>query len=259
MKSKAIKLNPILSGNCIEQMKNLKPKSFQLIVTDPPYNISGKSKLDLKNNTTGGPWYKMEESWDVFKDYKDYLNFSKLWITEADKLLKDTGSMMICCSYHGLSEIMMVLKELDYKILNIIIWKKTNPMPNVTKRTLTHSTEFVVWAAKTKGWTFDYTEMKKYNDGKQLRDVWEFPLCQGPERIKNSENRAAHPNQKPIALITRLIEMATKKGDSVLDPFLGTATVAIVANNLKRKWVGIENNPEYIKIAKKRIKSKENL
>lgn len=259
MKVKKIEINSILNGNCIDQMKSLKPKSFQLVVTDPPYNISGKSKLDLKNNTTGGPWYKMEETWDIFKDYKDYLNFSRLWISEADKLLKDTGSMMICCSYHGLSEIMMVLKELNYKILNIIIWRKTNPMPNVTKRTLTHSTEFVVWAAKTKGWTFNYMYMKKYNKGKQLRDVWEFPLCQGPERIKNSENRAAHPNQKPIKLITQLIEMATEKGDSVLDPFLGTATVAIVANNLKRKWNGIENNPEYVKIAEKRIKSKENL
>lgn len=259
MKSKAIKLNSILQGDCIEKMKELKPKSFQLILTDPPYNISGKSKLDLKNNTTGGPWFKMEENWDVFKDYKEYLNFTRFWINEADKLLVDSGSMMICCSYHGLAEVMFALKELEYKILNIIIWEKTNPMPNVTKRTLTHSTEFVVWAAKSKGWIFNYKEMKQYNDDKQLRDVWEFALCQGPQRIKNESGRAAHPTQKPLEFMKRLIEMATKKGDTVLDPFIGTGTTAVAAHQLKRRWIGIESNTEYVKIAKKRIGSKENL
>ena len=259
MKSKKPKLNSVLQGDCIKKMKELTPKSFHLILTDPPYNISGKSKLDLKNNTTGGPWYKMEENWDIFKDYKEYLNFTKFWTSGADKLLKDTGSMMICCSYHGLGEILIALKELDYKILNIIIWKKTNPMPNVTKRILTHSTEYVVWAAKSKGWTFNYMDMKKYSNGKQLRDVWEFALCQGPQRIKNESGRAAHPTQKPLEFMKRLIEMASNKGDLILDPFIGVGTTAVAANQLKRKWVGIENNPEYVKIAKKRIKSKENL
>lgn len=201
----------------------------------------------------------MEENWDIFKDYKEYLNFTRFWINEADKLLVDSGSMMIYCSYHGLAEVMLALKELEYKILNIIIWKKTNPMPNVTKRTLTHSTEFVVWAAKSKGWTFNYMDMKKYNDDKQLRDVWEFTLCQGPQRIKNESGRAAHPTQKPLEFMKRLVEMATNKGDSILDPFLGAGTTAVAANQLKRKWIGIESNPEYVKIAKNRIATKENL
>ncbi len=259
MKTKKIKLNSILPGDCFEKMKELSPKSFQLILTDPPYNISGKSKLDLKNNTTGGPWYKMEENWDIFKDYKEYLDFTRFWTRESDKLLVDSGSMMICCSYHGLGEILIALKELDYKILNIIVWRKLNPMPNITKRTLTHSTEYVVWAAKSKGWTFNYYEMKVYNDGKQLRDVWEFPLCQGLQRIKNESGRAAHPTQKPLELISRLIEMATDENDLVLDPFIGVGTTAVAANNLKRKWIGIESNAEYVKIANKRIESKENL
>ncbi len=254
-----MKINEIISGDCIKKMRELKPKSFQLILTDPPYNISGKSKLDLKNNTTGGAWYKMEENWDIFKDYKEYLNFSRFWINEADKLLADSGSMMICCSYHGLAEVMLVLKELEYKILNIIIWRKTNPMPNVTKRTLTHSTEFVVWAAKSKGWIFNYMNMKKYNDDKQLRDVWEFALCQGPQRIKGKDGRAAHPTQKPLEFMRRLIEMATNEKDLILDPFIGAGTTAVAANQLKRKWIGIESNPKYVKIANKRISSKENL
>lgn len=255
MKSKEIKLNSILHGDCIEKMKELTPKSFQLIITDPPYNISGKSKLDLPNNTTGGPWYKMEETWDIFKDYKDYLNFTRFWTREADRLLADKGSILICCSYHGLGEILIALKELDYKILNIIIWKKKNPMPNITKRILTHSTEYIVWAAKSKGWTFNYKDMKKYSNGKQLQDVWEFPLCQGVERIKNKSGRAAHPNQKPIALISRLIEMASNEKDMILDPFVGVGTVPICAYTLNRNWIGIENNSEYVKITNKRIKN----
>ena len=248
-----MKINQIAQGNCIKVMKELKASSVNLVLADPPYNVSGKSKLALAKNTTGGPWYKMDENWDIFKDFREYQKFSKDWITEADRVLVDSGSMMICCSYHGLGEILISLKELGYKILNIIIWKKTNPMPNVTKRTLTHSTEYVVWAAKSKGWTFNYKEMKKYANDKQLRDVWEFALCQGPERIKNKSGRAAHPTQKPLELTRRLIEMSTKKGDVVLDPFIGSGTTAVAANELKRKWYGIESNSDYVKIAKKRI------
>ena len=248
-----MKINQIAQGNCIKVMKELKASSVNLVLADPPYNVSGKSKLALAKNTTGGPWYKMDENWDIFKDFREFQKFSKDWITEADRVLVDSGSMMICCTYHGLGEILISLKELDYKILNVIIWKKTNPMPNVTKRTLTHSTEYVVWAAKSKGWTFNYMYMKKYANNKQLRDVWEFPLCQGPERIKGKSGRAAHPTQKPLELTRRLIEMASIKGDVVLDPFIGTGTTAVAAKELKRKWYGIETNPEYVKIAKKRI------
>ena len=251
-----MKINQITKGNCIDLMKKIDSKSVELVLTDPPYNISGKSKLDLKNNTTGGPYYKMEETWDIFKDYKEYLDFTRSWTAEADKVLSDKGSMAICCSYHALGEILIALKELDYKILNIITWRKTNPMPNITKRTLTHSTEFVIWAVKSKGWTFNYDDMKKYADGKQLRDVWEFPLCQGKERIKNESGRAAHPNQKPMALISRIVEMASKQGDLVLDPFIGVGTTAVAAKLLKRNWIGIENNSKYIKIARARIRKK---
>ena len=251
-----MKSNQIIKGNCIDVMKKIKPKSVDLVLTDPPYNISGKSKLDLKNNTTGGPYYKMEETWDIFKDYKEYLDFTPSWVAEADRVLSDKGSMAICCSYHALGEILIALKELDYKILNIITWRKTNPMPNITKRTLTHSTEFVIWAAKSKGWKFNYDDMKKYSDGKQLRDVWEFPLCQGKERIKNDTGRAAHPNQKPMALISRIVEMASEKGDLILDPILGAGTTAVASKELKRKWIGIESNSDYIKISKTRMGKK---
>jgi len=251
--AQSMKLGDIIDGNCIEVMKEFPSNSINLVLTDPPYNVSGKSSLDLPNNTTGGPWYKMDESWDVFKNFKDYLMFTKEWIKQADRTLVTNGSMIICCSYHGLGEILIALKELDYKIINIIVWRKKNPMPNVTKRTLTHSTEYAVWAAKSTGWIFNYMDMKKFANGKQLRDVWEFPLCQGHERIKNKTKRAAHPTQKPLEFFKRFVEMASNEGDVILDPFIGTGTTAVAAESYKRKWVGIENKKEYIKIAKKRI------
>ena len=149
---------------------------------------------------------------------------------------------------------MITLKELNYKPLNIITWRKTNPMPNITKRMLTYSTEFIVWFSKSKKWTFNYQKMKKYNFGKQLRDVWDFPSCQGEERIKGGDGRAAHPTQKPLKLFERLIEMTTNEGDIVLDPFMGSGTTAVACEKIKRKWIGFENNKYYIEISDKRLK-----
>jgi len=126
-------------------------------------------------------------------------------------------------------------------------------MPSITKRTLTHSTEFIAWFAKGSGWTFNYKNMKKYADGKQLRDVWNLPLCQGKERLKGENGRAAHPTQKPLELFTRLIEMASQEGDIVLDPFIGSGTTAIASELLNRKWLGIDNKKEYIKLANERL------
>jgi site-specific DNA-methyltransferase (adenine-specific)/modification methylase len=153
---------------------------------------------------------------------------------------------------HNIAEIILCLKELNYKELNIITWKKTNPMPNITKRMLTHSTEFIVWFAKDTGWTFNYDIMKKYNNKKQLKDVWEFALCQGQERLKKN-NRAAHPTQKPLKLFDRLIEMTTKENDIVLDPFIGSGTTAISCINYGRNYIGIENNKEYYDLAIMRL------
>ena len=126
-------------------------------------------------------------------------------------------------------------------------------MPSITKRTLTHSTEFIAWFAKGKGWKFNYNNMKKYNQGKQLRDVWEFAVCQGSERMRGKDGRAAHPTQKPLELFKRLIEMTTDEGDLVVDPFMGTGTTAVAALLLNRNWIGIESNKEYIDLARKRV------
>ena len=249
-------LNKNHLGDCIEIMNKIPNEKINLILTDPPYNASNGG-ISLPKNKTGGAYYKVNEEWDKFKDDKSYLDFTREWIAAADKLLIPGGSFMVCCSLHNIAEIIQSLKELNYKFLNIIIWKKSNPMPNITKRMLTHSTEFIVWFAKGKGWTFNYEEMKKYNLGKQLKDVWEFPLCQGKERIKGKDGRAAHPTQKPLLLFNRLIEMSTKEGEIILDPFIGSGTTGISAKTNNRNFIGIEKDKDYFKLANKRIKESE--
>ena len=247
-------INKNHEGNCIKIMSKLPYGSVDLILTDPPYNAS-KGGVNLPDNKTGGAYYKVNEEWDK---HSDYLGFTKEWIKVADYLLSENGTILICCSHHNIGEVIIVLKELKYKPLNIITWRKPNAMPNITKRMLTHSTEFIVWFAKGKNWVFNYDKIKKYNYGKQLRDVWDFSSCQGPERIKLENGRSAHPTQKPLKLFKRLIEMASKENQIILDPFIGSGTTAIASEELGRKWIGIDNNLEYIKIANERIEKYRN-
>jgi len=252
MEKRDIGLNNLYIGDCLEVMSKIPSGKIHLILTDPPYNASNGG-VNLPDNKTGGPYYKVNEEWDKFGKYSDYFDFTRKWVKEADRVLSPNGAIMVCCSFHNIGEVVMALKELNYKFLNLITWRKTNPMPSITKRMLTYSTEFVVWFAKGKQWTFNYDKMKKYNYGKQLRDVWPFPSCQGPERLKGENGRAAHPTQKPLKFFRRLIEMASKEEDIVLDPFIGVGTTAVACNQLNRKWIGIDNNETYIELAKKRV------
>ena len=247
-----LELNKNHEGDCVEIMSKFPAGSVDLILTDPPYNAS-KGGVNLPDNKTGGAYYKVNEEWDKFDKYSDYLDFTKKWIKASDRVLSENGAIMVCCSHHNIGEVIIVLKELNYKPLNIITWRKPNAMPNITKRMLTHSTEFIVWFAKGKNWVFNYDKMKKYNSGKQLRDVWDFPSCQGPERIKGGDGRSAHPTQKPLKLFKRLIEMASKESQTILDPFIGSGTTAVVCEELKRNWIGIDNSQEYIQLADNRI------
>lgn len=250
-------INKNYEGDCIKIMSNLPQEKVHLVLTDPPYNASNGG-VNLPDNKTGGAYYKVNENWDKFS-YKDYMDFTKKWINEADKILAPNGSIMVCGSLHNIGEVIVTLKEKGYKFINLITWRKTNPMPSITKRTLTHSTEFIAWFAKGKGWKFNYKDMKRYNQGKQLRDVWEFAVCQGSERIKGENGRSAHPTQKPLELFKRLIEMATDEEDIIIDPFMGSGTTALAAIQLNRNWIGIDNNKEYIDLANKRInKHKKN-
>ena len=255
-----MKKNIIYQGDCIKTLnEKIDEKSIDLIFADPPYNLSGNG-LKWKGNKTGGDWYMVNEAWDKMTA-PEYMQFTRKWVGACVKALKDTGSIYIACSYHNIGEVMIVLKQLDFKINNIITWYKINAMPNMTRRVFTHSTEFVIWAVKGKGWTFNYKKIKEINpekqkDGslKQMRDFWELPLVQGKERLRGENGKALHPTQKPEEMLKRIILASSNKGDVVLDPFLGSGTTTCVAQKYNRNWIGIEQDKEYIKIAKKRMR-----
>lgn len=252
--------NIIYHGDCVKILKDkIDEESVDLIFADPPYNLSGNG-LKWKGNKTGGDWYMVDEEWDKMSA-PEYLQFTRKWIGGSHRVLKNTGSIYISCSYHNIAEVMIVLKQLDFKINNVITWYKTNAMPNMTRRVFTHSTEFVVWAVKGKKWIFNYDELKKINpetqkDGslKQMRDFWSLPLVQGKERIHGKDGRAVHPTQKPEEMLKRIIVASSDKGDTVLDPFLGSGTTAVVAKKLGRHWIGVEKDEKYFKVAENRMK-----
>jgi len=257
-----MKINNVYLGDCIEIMeKDIDKSSIDLIYADPPYNLSGKA-LSLINNKTGGPFYKMNEEWDTWK-YEDYFSFTEKWISKSWNALKPTGSLYISCTYHNIAEIVFIAKKIGFKLNNIITWYKTNAMPNITKRTFTHGTEYVCWFVKGKNWKFNYEKLKEINphrrkDGKpkQMRDFIDFlelPIVQGKERIKGRNGRAIHPTQKPEKLLELIIIASSDENDLILDPFFGTGTTGVVASRLKRKWIGIEMNEEYLKVANKRL------
>jgi site-specific DNA-methyltransferase (adenine-specific)/modification methylase len=255
-----MKKNIIYNGDCIETLnEKIEANSIDLIFADPPYNLSGNG-LKWEGNKTGGDWFMVNEKWDKMTP-TEYMQFTRKWIAGCHKTLKENGSIYIACSYHNIGEVIIILKQLDYKINNIITWYKTNAMPNMTKRVFTHSTEFVVWAVKGSGWIFNYEKTKEINpekqkDGKlkQMRDLWKMPLVQGKERLKGKGKKAIHPTQKPEEMLKRIILASSNKGDIVLDPFLGSGTTAFVAQQYGRNWIGIEKEKKYIEVAKKRLK-----
>ena len=247
-----MKTNYIYCGDCISILNSkINPASVNLVFADPPYNLSGNG-LKWEGNKTGGDWYMVNEAWDKMSD-KDYLMFTRQWLSGCHRVLTNNGSIYISCTYHNIAEVMLILKQLGFKINNVITWQKTNAMPNMTKRVFTHSTEFVIWAVKGKKWVFNYEAIKDINperqkDGnkKQMRDVWPLPLVQGKERIRYTNKRAIHPTQKPEEMLKRIIIASSLEGDLVLDPFMGSGTTAFVAKSLKRKWIGIEKEKKYI-------------
>lgn len=255
-----MKINNIYNKDCIKVMnEDIEEESIDLIFADPPYNLSGNG-LKWEGNKTGGDWYMVNEDWDKMS-IPEYFKFTQKWIEGSSKILKEEGSLYIACSYHNMGEIMVTLKQLGYKINNIITWYKTNAMPNMTRRTFTHSTEFVIWAVKGSGWVFNYDKTKEINpkkrkDGKekQMRDMWEFPLVQGKERLRGKDGKALHPTQKPEEMLKRIILASSNKGDLIFDPFMGSGTTAVVAERYGRDWIGAETEKKYVTAALERIK-----
>ena len=249
---------PILSskyilGDTIEELKNIEDQSVDMVFSDPPYNLQLSKSLVRPDSTKVSG---VDDEWDKFNDFNDYDNFTKKWLLEVKRILKSDGSLWVIGSYHNIYRIGYILQNLDFWILNDVIWRKTNPMPNFKGTRFTNAHETLIWAASNKNskYTFNYQTMKKLNNNKQMRsDDWLINICSGKERLKDINNKKLHNTQKPEELLLRIILSSTKPGDIILDPFFGTGTTGVICKKLGRKFIGIEKNPIYIKEAKKRI------
>ncbi len=247
----ALDIDSVLVGNCIDLLSAMPEASVDLVFADPPYNLQLGNDLRRPNNSRVEG---VDEDWDKFSDFAEYDKFTRDWVSGVHRVLKPDGSFWVIGSYHNIFRVGALLQDLGFWILNDIIWRKTNPMPNFRGRRFTNAHETLIWASRHKDakYTFNYESMKALNEDLQMRSDWFFPLCGGPERLK-IDGRKAHPTQKPEALMHRIIMASTKPGDTVLDPFFGTGTTGAVARRLGRRFIGIEQDELYAKMARERI------
>ncbi|HEY5156617.1 MAG TPA: DNA methyltransferase [Anaerolineales bacterium] len=244
-------LDSILSGDCVDLLAKLPESSVDLIFADPPYNLQLKQELFRPNLSKVNA---VDVGWDKFFDFKEYDAFTYQWLSACRHVLKATGTIWIIGSYHNIFRVGAILQDLDFWILNDVVWIKNNPMPNFHGVRFTNAHETLIWAQKNKGskYTFNYHAMKSLNDDLQMRSDWYLPLCTGNERQKINGEKA-HPTQKPEALLYRVLLASTNPGDIILDPFFGTGTTGAVAKKLGRHYIGIERDLDYIQIAQERI------
>jgi modification methylase len=247
-------LDTILQGDCIAEMARLPDKSVDMIFADPPYNLQLGGDLFRPE---GSRVDAVDDEWDKFESLTTYDNFTREWLEQARRILKDDGTIWVIGSYHNIYRVGSLLQDADFWILNDIVWRKTNPMPNFRGTRFTNAHETLIWCSKGEKarYTFNYRAMKALNDDLQMRSDWLLPICAGGERVKGEDGSKAHPTQKPEALLYRILLACTKPGDIVLDPFFGTGTTGAVARRLGRRWIGIEREPTYIKVASERIGS----
>jgi modification methylase len=243
----------IIQGDCIEELARLPAKSVDLVFADPPYNLQLGGDLLRPNNSKVDA---VDDHWDQFASFEAYDAFTRAWLTECRRVLKDDGSLWVIGSYHNIFRVGATLQDLGFWILNDVIWRKTNPMPNFKGTRFTNAHETLIWAAKGRGpkrYTFNYDAMKMANDELQMRSDWSLALCTGEERIKNADGHKAHPTQKPESLLHRVVLASSKPGDVILDPFFGVGTTGAAAKRLGRRFIGIEREDDYIALAKARI------
>ncbi|NJC34087.1 modification methylase [Sphingomonas jejuensis] len=244
-------LGEILRDDCVAAMARLPDASVDMIFADPPYNLQLGGDLFRPE---GGRVAAVDDHWDKFDSFAAYDAFTRAWLAEARRILKPNGTIWVIGSYHNIFRVGAAIQDQGYWILNDIVWRKANPMPNFRGTRFTNAHETLIWAAKGEKsrYTFNYRAMKSLNDELQMRSDWVLPICGGQERVKTGGVKA-HPTQKPEALIYRILLACTKRGDVVLDPFFGTGTTGAVAKRLGRQWIGIEREPAYCKVAERRI------
>ncbi len=252
-------LDTILRGDCVAALSRLPAASVDLVFADPPYNLQLQGELKRPDDSRVDA---VDDAWDKFESFQAYDAFTRAWLLAVRRVLKPTGTLWVIGSYHNIFRVGAMLQDLDFWILNDIVWRKTNPMPNFRGRRFTNAHETMIWAARepgAKGYTFNYEALKAANEDVQMRSDWLFPICSGGERLKDEAGHKVHPTQKPEALLARVILSASKPGDVVLDPFLGSGTTAAVAKRLGRHFVGIERDPSYADAAQARIDAVEPL
>ena len=247
----ALPLDQILMDDCVAAMKALPAASIDMIFADPPYNLQLGGDL-LRPD--GSQVDAVDDDWDKFDSFAVYDRFTRAWLKEARRILKPNGSLWVIGSYHNIFRVGTAVQDLGFWILNDVVWRKANPMPNFKGTRFTNAHETLIWASmgEKARYTFNYRTMKTLNDELQMRSDWEFPICGGQERLKK-DGVKVHPTQKPEALLYRVMLATTKKGDVVLDPFFGTGTTGAVAKRLGRRFIGIEREIGYIEAAKERI------
>ncbi|MBT6095624.1 MAG: site-specific DNA-methyltransferase [Rhodospirillaceae bacterium] len=243
--------NSILVGDCIELMNSLPEGSVDMVFADPPYNLQLGGDLHRPNNTKVDG---VDDDWDRFDGFAAYDTFSREWLTAARRVLKPNGTLWVIGSYHNIYRVGTVLQDIGFWMLNDVVWRKTNPMPNFRGRRFTNAHETLLWCAKSQDskYRFNYDAMKALNDDLQMRSDWLLPLCTGGERLKK-DGKKAHPTQKPESLLYRVVLSSTDVGDVILDPFFGSGTTGAVAKKLGRKYIGLERDTEYAKLAEKRL------
>ncbi|MCX7889393.1 MAG: DNA methyltransferase [Rhodobacteraceae bacterium] len=248
----ALPLNRILQGDCIEVMRGLPAGSVDLVFADPPYNLQLRGELHRPDNSRVDA---VDDAWDRFGSFAEYDRFTSAWLAEARRLLKPDGAIWVIGSYHNIFRVGAAMQDLGFWVLNDVIWRKANPMPNFRGKRFTNAHETLIWASRSEAgrYTFNYDALKALNEGVQMRSDWVLPLCTGQERLKDAAGAKAHPTQKPEALLHRVLVATTNPGDVVLDPFFGTGTTGAVAKMLGRDFVGIEREEAYVAAAAARL------
>ena len=247
-----MKLDIIINNDCIVALREIPSSSVDLVFADPPYNLQLSGELTRPDQTLVAG---VNECWDQFDSFKAYDRFSKAWLKECHRILKPNAAIWVIGSYHNIFRLGKTLQDLGFWILNDVVWRKTNPMPNFRGRRFTNAHETLIWAAKSSNskYQFNYDSMKMLNEDLQMRSDWSLPICSGQERLKDNFGKKIHPTQKPESLISRIILATTKPGDVILDPFFGTGTTGAVAKKLRRHYIGVEQDPIYVDYAKKRL------
>ncbi len=253
-------LDEILIGDCIAAMDRLPAASVDCVFADPPYNLQlGEAGLLRPDQSRVDA---VDDAWDQFASFEAYDSFTRAWLNAARRVMKPNATLWVIGSYHNIFRVGSALQDLGFWILNDIVWRKANPMPNFRGKRFTNAHETLIWAsrsAQAKAYTFHYDALKGGNDDVQMRSDWFIPLCTGEERLKGEDGRKVHPTQKPEALLARTLLSATNPGDVVLDPFFGTGTTGAVARRLGRRFIGIERDPVYAQAARERIDAIETL